>query len=161
MDLNKYTKYFTSCKGVFQGGGCKAIAYIGAYKKAHERGVFFSELAGTSAGSIIAALIASGAKPEYLEEIVQNLDFKQFISNYDSPFWLNKFFYKIALPKPYKQYVEYGSIDSLLKKYGIFNADSIENFVDSHIRHLTGLTRPVLFKDLIPNLHIVLSLIHI
>ena len=155
MDLNKYTKYFTSCKGVFQGGGCKAIAYIGAYKKAHERGVFFSELAGTSAGSIIAALIASGAKPEYLEEIVQNLDFKQFISNYDSPFWLNKFFYKIALPKPYKQYVEYGSIDSLLKKYGIFNADSIENFVDSHIRHLTGLTRPVLFKDLIPNLHIV------
>lgn len=155
MDLNKYTKYFTSCKGVFQGGGCKAIAYIGAYKKAHERGVFFSELAGTSAGSIIAALIASGAKPEYLEEIVQNLDFKQFISNYDSPFWLNKFFYKMALPKPYKQYVEYGSIDSLLKKYGIFNADSIENFVDSHIRHLTGLTRPVLFKDLIPNLHIV------
>lgn len=155
MDLNKYTKYFTSCKGVFQGGGCKAIAYIGAYKKAHERGVFFSELAGTSAGSIIAALIASGAKPEYLEEIVQNLDFKQFISNYDSPFWLNKFFYKMALPKPYKQYVEYGSINSLLKKYGIFNADSIENFVDSHIRHLTGLTRPVLFKDLIPNLHIV------
>lgn len=82
MSPSKYTKYFTSCKGVFQGGGCKAIAYVGAYKKAYERGVFFSELAGTSAGSIIAAFIAGGAKPEYLEKVVRNLNFKEFITKY-------------------------------------------------------------------------------
>lgn len=40
-------KYFTNCIAVFQGGGCKAIAYIGAYEKAYQEGVFFSELAGT------------------------------------------------------------------------------------------------------------------
>lgn len=82
MSLLKYTKYFTSCKGVFQGGGCKAIAYVGAYKKAYERGVFFSELAGTSAGSIIAAFIAAGAKPEYLEKVVKELNFKEFNKKY-------------------------------------------------------------------------------
>ena len=80
-----YTKYFTSCKGVFQGGGCKAIAYIGAYKKAYERGVFFSELAGTSAGSIIASLIAAGAKPNYLEKIVNEINFSDFIKDFKKP----------------------------------------------------------------------------
>ena len=91
MNPNKFTKYFTSCKGVFQGGGCKAIAYIGAYKKAYERGVFFSELAGTSAGSMIAALIAAGAKPEYLERVVKDLDFKDFISEYKPANCIEKF----------------------------------------------------------------------
>ena len=64
-----YTKYFDNCKAVFQGGGCKAIAYIGAYEEAYARGVFFSELAGTSAGAIIAAFIAAGATPKKLIEI--------------------------------------------------------------------------------------------
>ncbi len=36
MQTKHFTKYFTSCKGVFQGGGCKAIAYIGAYHKSLE-----------------------------------------------------------------------------------------------------------------------------
>lgn len=154
MDL-RYTKYFTSCKGVFQGGGCKAIAYIGAYKKAYERGVFFSELAGTSAGSIIAALIACGAKPDYFEKIIKNIDFKQFVSKYNPPTCLEKIIGKMVFNKPYKKYVKYFSIIRLFRDFGIFNADVIENFIDSHLRELTGLNRPVLFKDLIPNLHIV------
>ena len=65
------TDYFNNCIGVFQGGGCKAIAYIGAYKKAHELGIMFSEVAGTSAGSIIAAMIAIGCSPQRLEDIVK------------------------------------------------------------------------------------------
>lgn len=154
MDL-KYTKYFTSCKGVFQGGGCKAIAYIGAYKKAYERGVFFSELAGTSAGSIIAALIACGAKPNYFEKIIKSTDFKQFISEYKTPTCLEKVICKTIFPKPYKKYVKYVPIIRLYKDFGIFNADVIEKFIDFHLKELTGLNRPVLFKDLIPNLHIV------
>lgn len=155
MISNNYTKYFTSCKGVFQGGGCKAIAYIGAYKKAYERGVFFSELAGTSAGSIIASLIACGAKPEYLENIVLNLDFKRFISNYERPNMLMKFICQHILPKQYRQYLQYLSLGSLLKNYGIFNINALEDFIDEHLRKLTGLQHPVTFNDLIPNLHIV------
>ena len=30
---------FTTCKGVFQGGGCRGFAYVGAYKAAVDAGV--------------------------------------------------------------------------------------------------------------------------
>lgn len=151
MQSKKYTKYFTSCKGVFQGGGCKAIAYIGAYKKAHERGVFFSELAGTFAGSIIAALIAGGAQPEYLEKVVKELDFKSFITGYKgaNPFE-NFFFKRIVLPKSHQQYAKYLSISELFQNYGLFKTDTIENFIDTHLQNLTGLKRSVTFEDLTP-----------
>lgn len=154
MSPSKYTKYFTSCKGVFQGGGCKAIAYVGAYKKAYERGVFFSELAGTSAGSIIAAFIAGGAKPEYLEKVVRNLNFKEFITKYKKANKLERFILNNILPKKYKKYCKYLS-KGIIQSYGIFDAETIENFVEEHLRILTGLEQTVTFEDLIPNLHIV------
>lgn len=70
----KKADLFSNSIGVFQGGGCKAIAYIGAYKAAREAGIMFSEVAGTSAGSIIAAMIAAGVSPEKLEELISNED---------------------------------------------------------------------------------------
>lgn len=48
---------FINSKGVFQGGGCKAVAFIGAYEAALENGVCFTEFAGTSAGSILRHLL--------------------------------------------------------------------------------------------------------
>lgn len=66
----KIADYYNSSIGVFQGGGVKAIAYIGAYKAAYNAGIMFSDLAGTSAGSIIAALIAVGATPEDIERLI-------------------------------------------------------------------------------------------
>lgn len=156
MEHRNFTKYFTSCKGVFQGGGCKAIAYIGAYKKAYERGVFFSELAGTSAGSVIAALIAAGAKPGYLEDVVRKMDFKQFITEYKEAGFFEKAFLKAkVLSKPDRKYAKYISKDSLSQYYGIFRTDTLEKFIEEHLQILTGLNRPVTFEDLTPNLHIV------
>jgi len=67
-------RQFTTCKGVFQGGGCKGFAYVGAYKAAVEAGVVFTEVCGTSAGSIFAAFIAAGATPEQMREIVNRMD---------------------------------------------------------------------------------------
>ena len=152
MGTTRFTTYFTSCKGVFQGGGCKAIAYIGAYKKAYERGVFFSELAGTSAGSVIAALIAAGAKPNYLEELAYNTDFNKFIS----PNKTHKFcwIYKICLPKSFKKSAKYLSKETF-QEFGVFNPKEIEDFLNENLKKLTGLDRDVKFKDLIPDLHIV------
>lgn len=155
METKHFTKYFTSCKGVFQGGGCKAIAYIGAYKTAYERGVFFSELAGTSAGSIIAALIAAGAKPEYMEKVVKDLDFKTFVGGYKKANYLEICLNKMLLPKPYRRYAKYLSVSGLFQNYGFFSTDAIENFIDVHLQELTGLKRSVTFEDLTPNLHIV------
>ena len=78
--MSEFTKYFDNCKAVFQGGGCKAIAYIGAYEYAYSRGVFFTELAGTSAGAIIAAFIAAGATPDQLIDLVKKTNFTDFVT---------------------------------------------------------------------------------
>ena len=78
IDINKEF-YFSNCNGVFQGGGCKAVAYIGAYEVAYNHGIMFSELAGTSAGSIIAAAIALGATPDDIKKFIYNLDFKSLV----------------------------------------------------------------------------------
>ena len=153
--MEKFTKYFTSCKGVFQGGGCKAIAYVGAYRRAYERGVFFSELAGTSAGSIIAALIAAGATPDYLEKLVNNLDFNKFIKGYKKSCMWEELIKWIIFPKKNSDYKKYISLTSLKENFGIFDSSEIESFMETELRKLTGRSDTVTFNDLIPNLHIV------
>ena len=46
--------------GIFQGGGAKGYAHVGALKAAEKRGISFVRYAGTSAGAIIATLAAAG-----------------------------------------------------------------------------------------------------
>lgn len=46
--------------GIFQGGGAKGYAHVGALKAAENRGIRFIRIAGTSAGAVIAALAAAG-----------------------------------------------------------------------------------------------------
>ena len=48
--------------GAFEGGGAKAIAYLGGLHSMAQCGLWFSRVAGTSGGSLIAALIAAGYK---------------------------------------------------------------------------------------------------
>jgi NTE family protein len=48
---------------IFEGGGAKGIAHVGAYAAADEMGLEFVGVAGASAGSIVAALIAVGFSP--------------------------------------------------------------------------------------------------
>src|SRR5712692_6514577 len=73
------TSFFKSSAGVFQGGGCRAAAFVGAYEEAIRRGVSFSEVAGTSAGSIVAALVGAGASPAHLRAAIDQSDFKSFL----------------------------------------------------------------------------------
>jgi predicted acylesterase/phospholipase RssA len=73
------TSFFKSSAGVFQGGGCRAAAFVGAYGEAIRRGVSFVEVAGTSAGSIIAALVGAGANPDDLQSAIAELDFNSFL----------------------------------------------------------------------------------
>jgi len=153
--MTEYTRYFDNCKAVFQGGGCKAIAYIGAYKEAYKRGVFFSELSGTSAGSLFAALIAAGAKPDYLEELVQKIDFADFVSDYKEAGFGTKFFAKRILPDEFSDFAEYLSKEAITKDYGIFSMSKIMSFVGDQLKALTGLNKDITFADLTPDLHIV------
>lgn len=150
------TRYFQNCLGVFQGGGCKASAYVGAYKEAAKWGVSFSELVGTSAGSIIAVFIAAGATPDDLESIISELDFKQFLSspieiaNYKAPFGS-----KVLKYIPIKQFQKYHPIITHL---GLYNSDKLRKWVDDKLAQLLpNIKRPIKFKDLIIPVHVIVS----
>lgn len=64
--------------GVFEGGGVKGIGLVGAVCRLEEEGYTWRKLAGTSAGAIIAALLAAGYKGPELKEIVLDLDYRKF-----------------------------------------------------------------------------------
>jgi NTE family protein len=63
---------------VLEGGGVKGVGLAGAYVALREAGYTAANVAGTSAGAITAALIASDFPPEELERIVMELDYRQF-----------------------------------------------------------------------------------
>ncbi len=64
--------------GVFEGGGVKGIALIGALKRLEEENILFSRVAGTSAGAITASLFAAGYSVAELKEIIWKKDFNDF-----------------------------------------------------------------------------------
>lgn len=63
---------------VFQGGGVKGIGLVGAYSVLERRGFEPANMAGASAGAIVATLIAAGYTAEELRELVGGLDFNRF-----------------------------------------------------------------------------------
>ena len=63
---------------VFEGGGVKGTGLVGAVQVTEDRGYTFDRVAGTSAGAIIAALIAAGYTAAEMKEIMFALDYKKF-----------------------------------------------------------------------------------
>jgi NTE family protein len=55
--------------GVFKGGGAKGALYAGALEAVQQHGLWFSEVAGSSAGAITAAFVAAGATPNDLRTL--------------------------------------------------------------------------------------------
>lgn len=152
---NEYmTTFFKNCLGVFQGGGCKAISFIGAYEEAYNRGVFFSELAGTSAGSIFASLIAAGATPEQLNNIVKKVPFSSFKKKANHDY--KKFGSKRA---KFFRHMSYGGLRnacSFFSFIGIYSSEEIESWLEKTLQDLLGVKdRKVLFSDLLIPLHVV------
>ncbi len=60
--------------GIFQAGGIKGIAHIGAVTALEERGFKCVKAAGTSVGAVIACLLIAGYSGKELKEIALNLD---------------------------------------------------------------------------------------
>lgn len=63
---------------VLEGGGVKGIALVGAVSVLAERGYQFHRVAGTSAGAIVGALVASGMPVADLEATMRALDYRRF-----------------------------------------------------------------------------------
>ncbi len=67
--------------GVFSGGGIKGFALIGAYEEIENKGFQFERVAGTSAGSIVAALIAAGYTSKEIYHLVDEFDLPKMLDS--------------------------------------------------------------------------------
>jgi len=113
---------------VFEGGGVKGIGLVGALAVAEEKGYRWVNVAGTSAGAIVAALVAADYSAAELKEVMQELDYKKFK---DATFGD-----KIPLVGP---------LSSLIFEKGIYEGKYFENW----IRELLRKKKVETFKDLI------------
>ncbi|NSL50369.1 patatin-like phospholipase family protein [Calidifontibacillus erzurumensis] len=98
--------------GVFSGGGMKAIAFVGAIEVMEQEGYKFKNVAGTSAGAIISALLVAGFKAKDLHQILTEVDFKKFM---DRPQTITLF--------PFLKWA------SFYWKMGMFKGDALENWM--------------------------------
>ena len=62
------------------GGGIKGIAHIGVIRVLKQEGFSIRAIAGTSAGGLIGALIASGLSPDRIENLLQSMINPHFFS---------------------------------------------------------------------------------
>jgi predicted acylesterase/phospholipase RssA len=145
---DKKTVFFGTAYGVFQGGGCRAAAYAGAYSEAVSRGVRFVEVAGTSAGAVAAALIGAGTTPMQLRRILSELDFGQLL--------LPLAFLPKRIRRPVRRLLLKLSIVPrlprfLLLKLGAYSGEQIEAWLEGELKKLLPSVAPndrVKFKDL-------------
>src|SRR5665648_107504 len=63
---------------VFEGGGVKGIGLVGAVSVIEKAGYKFENLAGTSAGAIVAGLLAVGFNSEEIKVELKKLNYNQF-----------------------------------------------------------------------------------
>ncbi len=100
------------CDAVFAGGGVRGIGLVGAVAAVEQAGYTFENLAGTSAGAIVAALLAAGYTGDELAAILKTLDYTRFQDQ--------GFLDKLALP---------GKALSILLEYGLYEGRFIENWL--------------------------------
>ncbi|MBE9097260.1 patatin-like phospholipase family protein [Tychonema sp. LEGE 07203] len=74
---------------IFEGGGVRGVAFLGALRCCSDLGIRWRKLAGTSAGAITAAVLATDLSMDDLEEILGQLDYSIFLTQKNSPLILN------------------------------------------------------------------------
>jgi NTE family protein len=97
---------------VFEGGGLKGIGLVGVYSVLEEHGYVPQNMAGASAGAIVAALVAAGYTAAELREVIADLDLRSLEDR------IRKTRFPI-LP----------SVVSLLKDRGIFEGEAFHAWI--------------------------------
>lgn len=111
---------------VFQGGGVKGIGFVGAVNCLEDEGYSWERLAGTSAGSIVAALLAVGYTGKELKNIMTVADFSKFLDS-----------------GAMNRIPIMGNIVELVEENGVFSGDKIEAWITELLKN-KGKTK---FKD--------------
>lgn len=113
---------------IFEGGGVRGIGHVGAICALEEEGYEWARLAGTSAGAIVATLLACGYTGKELKEIIENLDYKKFLKK-SKLHWIPliglglSIWFRNGL---YKNDYEEEWLEDLLQKKGIRYFDDLE-----------------------------------
>ncbi len=110
---------------VFEGGGIKAIGFVGALCCLERKGYKWNRVAGTSAGAMIASMVAVGYKGQEMKSIIQNINYKDFQDNKAS---------KIKIVNMFK----------FFKDKGAYSGEPIEKYVYNLLKS-KGKTK---FKDI-------------
>jgi NTE family protein len=122
---------------VLSGGGAKGFAHIGVLKAIEEAGIEIDYIGGTSMGSIIGALYASGYSPEQMEEIIKNMGFENYmdeeISREQKPFYLkeigDKYLFKLPI------------IDNKISlPSGWTSGQTVMNQLSKYLQHVSNIT---------------------
>jgi len=68
---------------VFEGGGVKGVAYVGALATLEEKGILeqIQRVGGTSAGAINAVLLALDYSRREMLDVLLEMDFKSFLDD--------------------------------------------------------------------------------
>src|SRR5207247_7128645 len=101
---------------VFQGGGVKGIALVGAYEVLETRGFKVQNLAGASAGAIVASLIAVGYTAAELRKVLSETPFSDFMD----PNWETKL-------KPG------GALLGILKEWGMYKGAFAREWLEKRL----------------------------
>ena len=66
------------CNAVFEGGGVRGIGHVGAVCRLEQAGYEFADTAGSSAGAMVAALLAAGYTGKELKKELESMDYMKF-----------------------------------------------------------------------------------
>lgn len=102
---------------VFEGGGVKGIAFIGALQVMEEHGYTWANLAGTSAGSFVAALLGAGYKSGEIRLVFERLDYLHFLER-----------------RGIGRLPVIGPLYELMVRQGMYRTNRIERFMDELLR---------------------------
>jgi NTE family protein len=113
---------------IFEGGGVKGIAYVGAMQVLEQRGILdhVQRVGGASAGAINALIYALGYDIEEQNEILRSADFSEFM---DSSFGVLR------------------NVNRLARHFGWYQGDFFEGWIADLVERKTGSVRTT-FGDL-------------
>ncbi len=137
------TLFFADCIGAFQGGGCRAAAFAGAFEAASDAGVHFGSVVGTSAGAIMAALIGAGASPADVTNSLRELQFPQLLRDPEGPPASRTLAMLLWAPRKLRH------VGRLLLYGGLYSSAGIEEWVEETLGKVLPLSQhPIRFRDL-------------